>query len=302
MAGKIEALSITPILISQKIGSNMTTATDKRFSPREYWEKRLSEKWGLHGVGHISYGRPYNKWLYRVRRRVFLRQLRQLPVQLSESSVLDIGSGTGFWLKMWRSAGVPTVVGSDLTHVAVENLRKENPGTSILELDITDSEAVGRIEQRFDLISAFDVLFHVTKEADFARSISNVAKLLKPGGYFMFSDNLLHIRTRRAVHEVDRTIDDFARELTRSGLQIRSRVPVFVLMNSPVDLPFELPQHVWRLLMSPVHFLPALGHLYGGVLYPLEIALTQLLRESPSTEMMICQKFRNPAGSENTKA
>jgi SAM-dependent methyltransferase len=268
----------------------MTTIEEKAFSPREYWEKRLSEKWGLHGVGHLSYGRPYNEWLYRVRKQVFLRQLRRLPVQLSQADVLDIGSGTGFWLQMWKTLGLREVVGSDLTYVAVQNLRKENPGTDVLELDITDEEAIAKIGRQFDLISAFDVLFHIVEEKRFTSAIKNIARLLRPGGYFFFSDCLLHKSSRRATHEVDRTLEDFNRELQASGLEVCSRVPVFVLMNTPIDLPVEFPQFAWRLIMAPVRLLPWLGHVYGLLLYPVELLLTMFLQESPTTEMVMCQK------------
>ena len=272
------------------IGRNMATITDKPFNSREYWEKRLSEKWGLHGVGHISFGQPYNEWLYRVRKHVFLRHVRGLPVDLRNAAVLDIGSGTGFWLNVWRYVGVRTVVGSDLTHVAVENLRQENPGMEIREMDITDPNAVGEMKGRFDLISAFDVLFHITDEGRFAAAIANVASLLRPGGCFLFSDCFIHREARRAVHEVDRKIDDYTRQLDAHGLKTLTRVPVFVVMNTPIDSRSEIPQIAWRLFMAPVRLLHPLGYLYGAVLYPCELLLTKTLRESPSTEMMICQK------------
>lgn len=268
----------------------MTTATEKPFNAREYWEKRLSEKWGLHGVGHISYGGPYNEWLYRVRKHVFLRHVRSLPIDLGNAAVLDVGSGTGFWLKMWKSIGVRELVASDLTHVAVENLRNENPGIEIREMDIADQNDLAGMEGRFDLISAFDVLFHITEESRFADAIANVARLLRPGGCLLFSDCLIHRKPRRAAHEVDRSIEDYARELDANGLKTLARVPVFVLMNTPIDSQSEIPQFAWRLLMAPVRLLHPLGHLYGAMLYPCEIFLTKILRESPSTEMMICQR------------
>ena len=165
------------------------SAPGKPLAAREYWENRLSEKWGLHGVGHISYGGPYNEWLYRVRRRVILRELNRLPLDLRESTVLDIGSGTGFWLKIWNSVGVRNLVGSDLARVAVKNLREEHPAIEIRELDIADPESIAGLEGRFDLISAFDVLFHITDEGRFRTAIANVASLLRPGGYL----SLIHI-------------------------------------------------------------------------------------------------------------
>jgi SAM-dependent methyltransferase len=268
------------------------TTVEKPFDPRAYWEKRLSEKWGLHGVGHISYGKPYNEWLYRVRRRVFLRQVGKLPLNLQNVSVLDVGSGTGFWLKMWKSVGVRNVVGSDLTAVAVKNLQKEYPETEIRELDITDPKSIQGLEGRFDLVSAFDVLFHITEDVRFKTAIANVASLLRPGGFFLFSDCLMHRRRRSAVHEVDRTLGDYTFELSANGLEARARVPVFVLMNTPIDTRGETPERLWRVLMGPVRLFHPLGYLYGALLYPFELALTTLLPGGPTTEMMICRRRR----------
>jgi SAM-dependent methyltransferase len=271
-------------------GRNMAIATDKPFSTREYWEKRLTEKWGLHGVGHISYGRPYNEWLYRVRKRVFLRHVRKLPIQPGNASVLDVGSGTGFWLKEWRSLGVRRLVGSDLTHVAVSNLRKENPGTEIIELDITDGEAVGSIKQRFDVISAFDVLFHITDERRFEAAIGHMAGLLRPGGYFLFTDSFLRRSLTSSMHQVIRTLQEYTLRVKANGLEPVLRVPMFVVMQTPVDMTTTLPALVWRLAMAPVQFVSFFGHIYGAALFPLEVLLTKCLKESPSIEMMICKK------------
>lgn len=273
------------------------TAVEQPFRHRQYWEERLSAKWGLHGVGHISYGKPYNEWLYRVRRRVFLRHITSLPIAFEQSTVLDIGSGTGFWVSQWKSLGVRSVVGSDLTQVAVRNLQRENPRTEILELDITDSKMVQGLGRRFDLISAFDVLFHITDDRLFEVAIRNIASLLRPGGYFLFSDCLLRERPRRAAHEVDRTLEEFERALRLSDLEVMFRAPIFFLMNTPVDLPSDLPQTLWRFVMLPVRFLPSLGHIYGMLLFPLEIALTALIREGPSAEMMACRRIASPRKS-----
>src|SRR5215831_1703925 len=176
---------------------------EKRFDSREYWESRLSNKWGLHGVGHISYGRPYNEWLYRVRKRVFLRHVNRLSLDLSQANVLDVGSGTGFWLDIWRSLGVNSLVGSDLTRVAVDHLRSEKPGMDIRQTDITESASIAGMEGRFDIVSAFDVLFHITDEDRFRLALKNVASLLRPGGWFLFSDSFLHTKSKHATHEVD---------------------------------------------------------------------------------------------------
>ena len=268
----------------------MAVAQDKPFVAREYWEKRLLDKWGLDGVGHISYGRPYNEWAYRIRKKVFLRQVCALPLDFQQVSVLDIGSGTGFWLQVWRSLGVRTLTGLDLTEVAVRKLRDKYPDVQVIQQDISDPKALlGQIGQ-FDVISAIDVLYHITSDRDLCQAISNIAALLKPGGYFIFSENLVHYKAPREQHFVSRTLDDVTQVLSLQGLRIQRRVPVFVCMNAPIDASSTVPRFLWRVAMAPVRYVPTLGHIYGAALFPVELALTRLLREGPSTELVICQK------------
>src|SRR5262245_9174722 len=119
---------------------------ENHYPAREYWESRLNQKWGLHGVGHISYGKPYNTWLYRVRRQVFLRSFASLSLRAEQTVVLDIGSGTGFWLDVWKSLQVRDLVGSDMTSTAVNGLRNSYPDATIRQLDISDPAAIVGIE------------------------------------------------------------------------------------------------------------------------------------------------------------
>ena len=74
------------------------------FDARTYWERRLDRHPGREGVGHAGLGEGLNGWMYRVRRRVFLRELAPLMPTLPARSVLDVGSGTGFYLDRWREA------------------------------------------------------------------------------------------------------------------------------------------------------------------------------------------------------
>jgi 2-polyprenyl-3-methyl-5-hydroxy-6-metoxy-1,4-benzoquinol methylase len=267
-----------------------TEQTAETYVAKDYWEKRLTDKWGLQGVGHISFGLPYNKWLYRMRRQVFRRHLASLKVNLSGADVLDIGSGTGFWLDEWRFQGAKSLTAVDITEVAVQRLRLKFEDVRILRIDISDSEVQEQLGTKFDVISAFDVLFHITNDNKYHEALFNVAQLLRPNGFFIFSDNLVHSKPARYVHETDRTVHDVTECLTRAGFRIHARVPMFVLMNAPFDSPYLVLLQLWRIFMAPVHFLPALGALYGALLYSLDSLLTRILKESPSSEIVICQK------------
>jgi 2-polyprenyl-3-methyl-5-hydroxy-6-metoxy-1,4-benzoquinol methylase len=255
-----------------------------------YWESRLRQNWGLHGVGHISYGVPYNRWLYKVRRNIFNREMARLGVDWKHSDVLDVGSGTGFWIDAWKGLGVHSITGSDVTQVAVDHLQVAYPDSRFTRLDIS-----GGLESQcpggpYNVVSAFDVLFHITNDARFADAIANISRLLTPSGYFIFSDNFLHGHGVRGDHQVSRSLQEISDIVTKAGFQIIRRVPMFILMNAPVDISAPWPLKFWRLAMLPVRAVPLLGSIYGALLYPVELQLTRFLRESPTTEMMICRK------------
>ena len=96
-------------------------------STKDFWENRLAEDWTETGVGYRALGAAFNTWMYRVRRAVFLREMAAAPIDLPTAEVFDIGSGTGFYVDLWRELGVAGVTGSDITTAAVNNLRGRFP-------------------------------------------------------------------------------------------------------------------------------------------------------------------------------
>ena len=69
----------------------------------EWWEARHRDRRGFDAVGYAGASEAYNAWLYRVRRHLFRRHVA--PLAQPGSSVLDVASGTGFYLERWREAG-----------------------------------------------------------------------------------------------------------------------------------------------------------------------------------------------------
>ncbi len=255
----------------------------------EYWEDRLRQGPSAETVGFIGLGTNYNEWMYRVRKQVFSRRIRALGIDLGRAAVLDIGSGSGFYVDAWKSLGIKSIVGCDITSVAVNKLRQRHPHHEFYQVDISgDLGELGRY--RFDVISAFDVLFHITDDAGFQRAIRNVDSLLRPGGYFVFSENFLHGRTVRGPHQVSRSLTDIETAVNRADFQIVERVPMLFLMNSPVDSSNRARLALWEGLSRFVSAHEIFGLLAGTVLYPVELVCVTLLKESPTTEMMVCRK------------
>jgi SAM-dependent methyltransferase len=258
--------------------------------PGEYWEKRLAEHWGLQGVGYIGLGKHYNRWLYRIQKRVFLRLAGQLAAEFSKASVLDIGSGTGFYVGLWKKLGIRSLTATDITQTAVQKLQKKYSDVECRLLDIgapLPAEFAGR---SCDLVSAFAVLYHITDDDHYRRAISNIYHLLKPGGTLIFSENFIHGPTSRHPYQVNRSLDEITRLLQATGFRIRKRVPIFVLMNYPVDSRSRLLRLFWRSLSGSIRKIPPLGFFWGMILYPLDLFLSHFIKEGSSTELMICEK------------
>ncbi len=105
----------------------------------DYWENRLKKNYGLDGTGFIGLGISYNKWMYKKRRQVVIREVRYLGIDCSHTSILDVGSGTGFYLEIWKQLGCERLSGIDITSIAIENLRMKYPQYQFLRADIADN-------------------------------------------------------------------------------------------------------------------------------------------------------------------
>ena len=263
----------------------------KGFDPRAYWEQRLTESYGLDGVGFAPLGLSYNRWLYRVRKHVFKRTVRRLLLRdRAEMRVLDVGVGTGFYVDQWRDLGVGKIVGLDLTETAVAHLKTAYPGMDFVVADV-GAESVPLEPGSFEIVSAFDVLFHIVDDERYGRAMKNIFNLLKPGGYFVWSDNFLqHGRRDAGAHQVSRSLELSSQLLRDAGFEIVSRRPMFWLMNAPVDSTGRLLHAWWRRLMAVVRRGDRMGNFVGAMLFLPERALTHLLHESPTTEIMVCHK------------
>lgn len=266
-------------------------ATPAAPSPRAYWEQRLNAEYSLAGVGYIGLGEGFNRWGYRARRRVFLRTVR--PRVRTGMRVLDLGSGTGFYLDLWRELGAGSIVGSDITDVAVTRLAQRHPDLELVRFDAADDDLPWS-EQSFDAISAMDVLFHVVDDERFERALRNARRLLRPGGVLVFSDLFVHGEPWRAPHQAIRSLTQIAAAVGAAGLELELRRPMLVLLNAPVDSSSRLLRGLWTGLRRAALRGEALGGAVGAALYPLEVALAALLREGPSTEIAVCRRPRSP--------
>jgi SAM-dependent methyltransferase len=258
-------------------------------TPEQYWEQRLRRRFDLQGVGYAGLGKRYNSWLYRVRGHVFRRILLRLLIDVDSASILDVGSGTGFYVEQWRKLGVRSLVGVDLTAISVERLRSMFPQYRFWQADIGSTNDC-LADQSFQIISAFDVFFHIVDDDEYESAIRNVHALLKPGGLLIFSENFLHAERKESAYQVNRCIDDIVRCVTGAGFEIIARYPMFYIMNAPVDSDNKALHLFWRMTSALISRSELAGAVVGALLFPLELLLVRWADEGPTTEIMVCKR------------
>jgi len=257
----------------------------RTFDPRQAWEERLGERYDLDGVGFDGLGKAYNRWMYLLRREVFARVTRE---HLREPGiVLDAGTGTGFYIDCWRDLPAGSIWGSDITQLAVDNLRARYPDHTFERWEMGDGDPPFP-DEFFDAISAMDVLFHIVDDRKYRQAFRDLGRMLKPEGLLIFSDNFRRGPAIRRTHIVDRPAEEIDRCLEEAGFRFVTRQPMFVLMNAPVNSPFL--RLAWSGLAHAVGRRETIGAAIGRALFPLERRLVRAVENGPSTEIAVYRR------------
>ena len=97
--------------------------------------------------------------------------------------VLDLGCAGGFMSEAMAARGA-VVTGIDPAAAAVDAARRHASMTGLpIRYEVGVGEALPYVDASFDAVVCVDVLEHV---ADLAKVLSEVARVLRPGGLFMF--------------------------------------------------------------------------------------------------------------------
>jgi SAM-dependent methyltransferase len=260
------------------------------FDPNTYWEKRLTTNFSLRGVGDIRFPISYNRYLYALRRRAFRRTIRDVGLDCCFADVLDIGSGVGFYINEWVRVNARSVTGSDITEKAVARLSEIYRDCQFIRWDAGGDDLP--FKKKFQVISAFDVLFHIIDDERFERAVHNISKLLEGGGYFLYSDCLMPKEKKRQEHIVFRKEETTLEIMKKHGLIPVARRRVFYMMDDPVVTEFRLPQRLFRLNLMLATRNELMGFLAGAFAYAVEILFLTLPLSATGTEIIAFQKRR----------
>ncbi len=195
------------------------------YRPQEFWEQRLAEQFDLRGTGETGLSLAYNRACYALRAEVLQSCLVRAGMLPAGRRVLDVGCGTGFWTEYFVSRGA-YYTGVDIAQVSVDRLAARYPGQRIIRADVSDGVPNGP----YDLINAFDVLYHVIDDERWESALRQLAGALAPGGLLLVTD-VFSDRGSLAEHNVMRPLARYLAVLDSAGLVREQLLPTHVLLN-----------------------------------------------------------------------
>lgn len=250
-------------------------------------------------VGYAGLGEAYNRRLYHLRRRHFLRMARRLSIG-PDCRALDIGCGTGFYMDCLLTRGLRDVSGIDLSPDAVDGLCRRFPDCRFAVGDIADSnpqELLGG--GPFDVVTAMDVLFHIINDDRWRSAVRRSAAAVAPGGLLLISDNFPSRTLPATASQSFHSLSEYDELLSEAGLERVELSPVFFLSNGPVGSPMM--SRYWHIVTAMIGKSLAvsrpLGELAGAVGGTILTGVDALLQrqtmfKSFSTKIMASRRVR----------
>lgn len=267
------------------------------YRPDEYWGELHDSADDLGIVGYPTMPLVFNRHMYANAVRGVLRGLAAAGVSVRGKNVLDVGSGTGFWVDLWRREGAATVSGSDLVPAAVDRLRERFPGSDFAPADITERAPFP--DRGFDTVSIMSVLHHVVDENRFERALANLQSQLAEDGALIVLDPLV-VRGRwmppaaDSAHNVVRTLPRWQAAAATAGLRVAAIVPTAAFFSDPVDAgsraAFAAHRFFWRGLTGLLRGRDRLASLVVPPLAAADRALAARLRHGPSAKLIVLRR------------
>ena len=272
------------------------------YDPRDHWS-RLHARGDLSSVGQSGLPADLNTWLYRaLERRVrwFIRRHRVLD---GASAAFDVGSGTGYWVRVWHDLGIARVDGCDLVPEAVERLEAAfgGRGDRFVAADIGAAES-GLPSGPYDVVSVMNVLLHLTDDRAFEQALANLAGLVGPGGRLLLVEPILldatyerpatPTQTSRA-----RTFAAYRDPLLAAGMELVELRGALAMANNPIEAgsraAYDRYLRWWRWVARRAKASPGSIRWIG----PLMLAADRVMLATgaaPSSKIVL---FRRPGGS-----
>jgi SAM-dependent methyltransferase len=206
------------------------------FDAGSYWQERVGADADLSVVGHRAMGPAYNGEIYARRIEATESMLaRHVDKPLAQLRVLDIGCGSGFYTGFWQARGVREYVGLDISSRAIERLADAYPEYRFMHADFTESLPDSLTDGgSFDIVTIFDVLYHIVEDQRVETAIANLGGLLAEDGRLFIMDFLCRRNCRVSKHVIYRARDAYLAEFRLNQLELMDSELLFHFLVPPI--------------------------------------------------------------------
>jgi SAM-dependent methyltransferase len=260
------------------------------YNPERFWQGRLERKFSLAGVGLRRRGENFNRWVYRARLDRLKEVLSRHKIEVAGKRILEMGCGTGYYIDFWHSLAPSFVMGIDIATKSVEELDRRYPYYVFRKADI--SQPLSYSGEGFDIITAFDILFHIVDETGFEAAIANIRAYAGEGAYILLTDVFGQRSAFIRKHHFSRSYQRYKDVLTSNGLEIQDMYPQLFILGAPIAVPNRYLGHallgLWSLFTYPTLIEP-IGQLMGAFFYAMDRRMAQRLSSTSSTKIMVCR-------------
>lgn len=185
------------------------------YSPKEYWtgiaeDMHYGDVEGFAPVLHPGAPAWFNRVIDTLQCQAVQRALALAAVP-SEARILDVGCGTGRWLRRYGSIGY-RATGVDATPGML--LLARQLGTAV-PLIAGEAHRLPFTDAAFDCVSDITVVQHIPHSLQ-PSALGEMLRVLKPGGRLI----LLELLRGKAAHIFPRAPQDWIRETTACGAKL----------------------------------------------------------------------------------
>jgi SAM-dependent methyltransferase len=145
------------------------------------------------------------------------------------------------------------VTGVDIAPTSVERLRERFPEARFVLADIGGED----LEGSWDLVNAFDVLYHIVDDARWEAAVRRLGAAVAPGGLLLVTDTFAPLGAI-AEHNRMRPLESYRRLLEPLGFALGRVHPTHVLLNRELGA-FRFLNRAPGLLLAADRALLALG-------------------------------------------
>lgn len=208
----------------------------------KFYKKRL-EKEKINEDSNFTYSMRNHTGLYLKQRsqKSVIEIFNKNKIYLSEKNILDIGCGTGDWLRFFADikGNSNKLVGIDISSHRIHMANLINPGIKFLKGDATK---LPFSDNSFDLISQYFTFEHLLEDDDIARAVKEAERVLKDNGIFIWFD-LLPIFGKNHNPTRGYSLDDVRKIFSKFEIiDYKYVFKTFSILSKKIPIAYRLPK------------------------------------------------------------